>query len=373
MSYKKYLLLVFVIPLFVLIPLGILLYIYDPFQIYHKPYFRETTFFNDMRMQDRGIIDHYEFDSFILGSSMFMGTSSTEATEKLGDNWINISLNGSRFNERAVILDYLFRHKKPKSILYTIDGLMLLSTLELDTTKFSYLYDDNPFNDFKTYFNAEFLLCALTFSHKKECVGEYTDIHRLTSLENSPETFKLFGGFQNWIQYHNDPRIKDIVNALSQIDALPPFQPINQTFDISPIANHINAHFIRFVQDNPQTQFHIIIPTYSRLSYRLAPPQNFYAWAQIMSWLIPYCEQFDNIKFYGFDHLDYADNIANYNDLYHYYHNLNSFHLDAIAQNAFILNAQNIVPYLRLMEQKIIQYDATPLFDMLKAAKAQNK
>ena len=128
---------------------------------------------------------------------------------------------------------------------------------------------------------------------------------------------------------------------------------------------------MRFVKDNPKTQFHIILPTYSRLSYRLSPPQNFYAWAQIISYFISYCEQFGNVKFYGFDHLDYADNIANYNDLYHYHYNLNSFQLDAIAQNAFILNSQNIVPYLRFMEQKIMQYDAKPLLDMIKSYKNQ--
>ena len=73
-----------------------------------------------MRMQDKGIIAYYDFDSFIMGSSMLMGSSSKEATEKLGNKWINIALNGSRFNQRAVILDYLFKHKKPKSIIYTL-------------------------------------------------------------------------------------------------------------------------------------------------------------------------------------------------------------------------------------------------------------
>ena len=370
MSYKKYLFLAFVIPLPFLLAYIILLYVYDPLQIYHKPYFRETTFFNDMRMQDKGIIAYYDFDSFIMGSSMLMGSSFKEATEKLGNNWINIALNGSRFNQRAVILDYLFKHKKPKSIIYTLDGIMLLSTLEQDTKAFDYLYDENPFNDFKTYINARFLKCALTFSKAKECVGEYTDIHTLNSIKNSP-TMKLYGGFENCIKYRDDPRIKEIVDALGSIDTLPPFQPIQQAFDIQPIIEHLNTHFVRFIKENPKTQFHIILPTYSRLSYRLSPPQNFYAWAQIISYFIPYCEQFSNVKFYGFDHLDYADNIANYNDLYHYYYDLNSFHLDAIAQNAFILNSQNIVPYLRFMEQKIMQYDAKPLIDMIKSYKNQ--
>ena len=60
-----------------------LLYVYDPLQLYHKPYFRETTFFNEMRIQDKGIIKNYDFNSFILGSSMFANTSAKEADEKI--------------------------------------------------------------------------------------------------------------------------------------------------------------------------------------------------------------------------------------------------------------------------------------------------
>ena len=97
-----------------------LIYMYDPMQIFHKPYFRETTFLMDMRRQALGIIKHYDFDSYILGTSMLENTSAKEANEKLGGNWVNISLSGSVFNERAVILNYLFAHKQPQSILYSL-------------------------------------------------------------------------------------------------------------------------------------------------------------------------------------------------------------------------------------------------------------
>ena len=42
--------------------LGILLYVYDTFWLFHKPYFRDITYHSDMRIQAKGIIDNTEFD-----------------------------------------------------------------------------------------------------------------------------------------------------------------------------------------------------------------------------------------------------------------------------------------------------------------------
>ena len=96
-AYKRYVLFALVIPLPFVMAFVINLYLYDPVQIFHKPYFRERTFFGDMRVAARGIIQHYPFDSYILGTSMLENTSAREAKEKLGGEWVNISMSGSTF------------------------------------------------------------------------------------------------------------------------------------------------------------------------------------------------------------------------------------------------------------------------------------
>ena len=81
---KRFCIVALGIPLFVGILIILSLYFYDPFLLYHKPYFREEKFSSDMRMQAKGIIKHYDFDSYILGTSMLGNTSAKEAKEKLG-------------------------------------------------------------------------------------------------------------------------------------------------------------------------------------------------------------------------------------------------------------------------------------------------
>ncbi len=146
-AYKKYVIFVFAIPLPLIALLTINLYLYDPAQIFHKPYLRKTTFFSDMRVAARGIIQHYNFDSYILGTSMLENTSAKEVKEKLGGEWVNISMSGSTFGERATAMRYLFDIKQPKQILYSLDYLtgvneknrdnMPIKSLFLNFTQFS--------------------------------------------------------------------------------------------------------------------------------------------------------------------------------------------------------------------------------------------
>ncbi len=99
-----------------------LLYIYDPMQIFHKPWGRPITFSKNMRQQAAGIINNYSFDSIILGTSMLENTSSKEASKLFGGKFINISLSGSSFYERSYILKYALRKKNIKTVIYSLDS-----------------------------------------------------------------------------------------------------------------------------------------------------------------------------------------------------------------------------------------------------------
>lgn len=70
------------------------LYLYDPFQIFHTPYFRDVTFSSDTRFQSRGVIRFYDFNSIILGSSILTNMDVQKANELLQNN-ISLSVNSN--------------------------------------------------------------------------------------------------------------------------------------------------------------------------------------------------------------------------------------------------------------------------------------
>ena len=88
-----------------------LLWLYDPFWFFHKPYFREQTFMDDRRLNLKGMVDFMEFDGAIFGSSMLENTLSKEADEKLGGKWLNLAFNSARIYEREYLISYILKHK----------------------------------------------------------------------------------------------------------------------------------------------------------------------------------------------------------------------------------------------------------------------
>lgn len=348
-----------------------LLYIYDPLQIYHKPYFREITFLQDSRIQIRGIIKNYDFDSFICGTSMLENTLAKEAEQKISGKWVNFSSGGFAFNERAIILNYMFKNAKPKNIIYSLDIEHLVINHQNDTKNFAFLYDDNELNDLKIYLNTKTISCALRLSTSEDCVGK-KDLENLISLLwiKNIEHKARFGGIHKWLENKDNVQIKDTIKELANMSYPPLYNPKPFTDSIQSNQKYLEENLLVFVRQNPRVKFFIVIPTYSRLFYRLN--DEFQPKAKvILKWLVS--QNLPNMKIYGFDDLDYADDIANYKDLTHYNVDMNSMQLDAIASGTHILTPQNIDSYLATMESKIKNYDITPLIEQIKAWEAQNK
>lgn len=92
----------------------------------------------------------------------------------------------------------------------------------------------------------------------------------------------------------------------------------------------------------------------------------------MLKWFIKETSQYPNVKIYGFDDLDYVDNIANYKDTSHYNIDMNSMQLDAIKNNTHILTPQNMDSYFNTMEEKIRNYDLKPFIKKAKEVYKEN-
>lgn len=371
-SYKKFCLnFLTTIPLFGLgfLALCVLLWLYDPFMFFHKPYFREQTIMSDMRVSGRGIVEQFEFDSVILGTSMLMGMSTNEASAKLGNKFINLSAAGSNFYVKAVMLDFIIKEKPIKSIIYSIDDFAIVSQSKDGVN--AKLYEHIATRQkFKYYLNFKFIACGIKWSKKAECVGSKQELDRIwNGYDNSKENYK---GFQSCPTFHK--------NLFLRQYKLEQQKPFKLPFDSVAQREFIKKYLIDIIAQNPQIKFHLVLPTNSRY-YSKMPFQHgdrqakdvWDIWQETIKWFVIEVATYKNAKIYGFDDLDYADNPLNYNDCYHYNSNMHSMQLDAIANGTNILTPQNIDSYLATMESKIKNYNIAPLIKEIKAWEVQSK
>lgn len=354
-SAKKFIKITIATPVILAVILLGMIYIYDPLQIFHKSFFDKPKFFVEMRLGAKGIIEHYDHDSYILGSSMLQNTSAMEASQKLGGKFVNISPANSSVAEKSIILNFLFKHKKPKNIIYSLD---FFNDGIIGKINFTLLYDDSKFNDLEAYLNDRFLICILTFSQDHKCVGK-GDIETALQWYRDDYQQDRFGGFENWIKYNPDE-----LKKFDLFDIKPTIFDESKV-DTQKMQEFINQFTLPFIKNSPQTKFHLILPPYSRFHFKVYP-EAFMERKKVILWLLKEIDELDNATIYAFDDLDYVDNIANYaGDTIHYAQDMNSLQLDAIRDKKHILTLDNAQLYFDKVEQKIKSYDIKPFIKAL--------
>ncbi|RDU72930.1 hypothetical protein CQA66_03340 [Helicobacter aurati] len=366
--YKLFVFCVLCIPLPFIVCIGIMLYLYDPMQVWHKPYWRDVAFFNYIghgRSQAKAVIDFYPFDSIIMGSSMLFKSSEDLADRKLGGVWVNFSTGGADNHEKAIILDYALSHKKIKQVIMSIEGFW--RTVDKDGENFSYLYDNNPLTNMKLYVNYRFIACAVTWSAKPDCIGDRKEYrHHFIQDETLPNLSAL-DGVEAWLLRNDTKKNKALFTNLRNFNN-EPYVVTPHHIDITRHRQYLRENILFLASKYPNTRFHFVIPTYTRLTFRLKDEvHDFYQWKIILTLLVEMAKEMPNVRIYGFDDLDYADNLANYFDTTHYSAEMNAMQIEAIATNTHRITSTTLPVYLQATEDKIKKYNLTQLAELLKS------
>ena len=337
-----------------LIPLSFLflaLYLFDPFQLYHKPYFRKPIFNSDMHYQAAGIINNYDFDSIILGSSLMTNTSSKEASLKLGDTWVNLSVyanSNQNISQRIAIFKHSLRKHKIKNVIFTLEPWLLKDEIE-GKNHLSYLYDSNPINDFKTYLDKSFIACLFI---SKICLKGEESMDRPSQFFSRIWFKDLIGGFSSWLKNANRPDTQKILHSIAN------YKPTD-----SPPENHqpiIPVSLFQIIEQNPNIDFIFIVPPFSRLSYKLSPTYPTKAIKSLLQ------KKFSNVKVYGFDNTSIPDDLSRYVDLTHYDEKVNSLMLDAIKNDTHRITLENVDHYFKEIQKRVEDYDIQSLQRQIK-------
>ena len=145
--------------LLLLIVLGGMTAVIDPFFHYHAPLEQLQYPLNNQRYQNDGIIQHFEYDAIITGTSMTENLRTSEMDALFGTNAIKTSFSGGTFTELNRNLNKALQANPDiKMVLYGMDGWFLFEgkgQMRTDAVFPDYLYDDNLFNDVEYVLNKE--------------------------------------------------------------------------------------------------------------------------------------------------------------------------------------------------------------------------
>lgn len=376
-EYKKSIKIYFSI--IIILPLIIFSYIwfYDPIQIFHKSFIKSDLHLHgNMRQQAAGITNNYEFDSIILGTSMLENTSAFEATKIVGGNFVNISLSGSSFFERELVLSYALKKKNLKNVIYSLDSSSYIdlnkSHKSYPINTYNFLYDENYFNDFKAYWNKKFFKCFLTFSTKPNCIGNKKTLEYPNVWFTNKTHSDRFGGLDNWFKANNDEQIKgafsSIVSTSEKIKKGEKISLDGIEEKITKSKQYIDEYLLDNVKKYSNTKFIFVFPPYSRMLYaqwKQYNQPNYEIHKAIIKYLVQQSVLYKNLEIYGYEDKEFLDDIANYKDLSHYHQWVNSMMLQSFKNKSEFLTIENVDNYIKVAEDKAQNYNVFEISDKI--------
>jgi len=337
--------------------------VYDPLHILHKSWVTEgDRLYGNMRLQAAGIINNYDFDSVIVGTSMMKGTSAILASETLEGKFANLSIDGSSTIERKYIIEYALRKKDIRSAIISFDtGLdqNLKINRRFPVEKYSFLYDDKILNDLKVYWNDKFIVCLIKWSIAEACVGENRELQR--PREWFDKVYKInakISGIESWV-HAKGGRGKSINSRVKRHIERPIKSKAKYDEKLKLTREIIDDSLFSLIKENDGVSFHVVFPPYSRFLYSLwknKNPYKYQLYLETMRYLVVEGAKYKNLKVYSFDDMAYLDDLNNYRDMRHYNTDMNNAMLAAIKEQKGIISIDNVEPFIEMIDRKNAGY-----------------
>src|SRR5574344_1335483 len=317
---------------------SIAMYFYDPLHIFSNP---NNLYSGKMRYQAVGYLNNKSVTGLIIGSSMLENTDQSEASKKLNESFINISLKGSSFAERKIILDYAFKKQKIKKLVYALEVLPV-HFLNSQGMPWEKLYDNNPINDITVYYKFDYLKCLLTHSKKDKCVGRKTDINRPTEWMSDPMYVHSFNGVCSW----PIPSKLYLYNNLKNYSK----DTFHFKYDEKYLTNYTQNNILSLLDEHKSTDFFFVMPPYSAPFYKLIVKND----PDLLKWMDNYlkyfaseCDKRKNCNLYGYSDMKFTTDLHYYKDSNHYKDTVNSLMIDSIKENTHRVTKDNLDAYIK--------------------------
>lgn len=351
MNSKKWLKIFFSITICLILLVAILIITIDPFLHFHDPLSNISYYYDATieRYVNNGFIKHTKYNAIITGTSFTENFKVSEFNNLFNCNSIKVPLSAADLKELSDQLSIAINYNS--DLKYVLLGFVYndLFHNKDDTAPVyfpTYLYDDNPFNDYKYIFDWQ----ALKRSVKNIAF----------TLEGNEST--NFDDYACW----NDDYTFSKEEVLSKYDRIQKKSEINNLSDEDKktIIDNINQNLISIIESNNDITFYILIAPHSIAWWdSVSQDGNLLRYLQGEEILINLLIKHTNVKLYSFfTNFDLICNLDNYKDLTHFRGSINSQILNWIKNDEYLITEENINEYIETERNFYLNYDYESIF-----------
>lgn len=350
-SAKKWSIAFLVLVILLLIGLGSVTVIVDPYFHYHAPLESLQYPIYSERYQNDGIVKHFDYDAIITGMSTAENFKASEFDELFGVHSVKVPYSAGSFREiNDNVLRAIEANPGIKCILRGIDCGRLFETkdaISYDDLP-AYLYDKHLYNDVYYVFNKEILFTST------DRVFEYTDSGELTTD---------FDSYCNWAKWYDFGR--EAIEAVYErkTEKLEMAQMSEEEYE--KMYGNVTQNIVDTVRDNPDITFYLYFS-----------PYNIYFWDNLNQYgslemqieaqkiTTELLLQYDNVCVFSFfDDYDMICEPDNYKDTLHFTEDINSRILYWIHDGEHQLTRDNYEKYYSDIKDYYVNYDYDGLWE----------
>lgn len=345
---KKWSICVLALTAALLIVVGGLTAIVDPYFHYHAPLKGLQYPLYSQRYQNDGILRFFSYDAIIIGSSMTENFKASQCDALFGVRTAKTNFSGTTLKETG---DHIRRglaaNPDTKLIFWGVDMWNLLSDKDemgLGVNAPMYLYDDNLLNDIPYLLNREIFWDGTLRVFLHTMSGQKT-----TDFDTYSSWTKQNGAAAVLADYQRPERVEEV--PLSQVH-------------IARMEAMLEQNVLSLIDEYPDVTFYLFFTPYSILAMDAQVQEgtlemNFQL-AQLVSAKLL---ERENVRLFSFfDDYDTITNLENYCDRSHYTPEINALMLQRMAAGEYRLTPENNEAHWQEVTEFYKNYDFDSLF-----------
>jgi len=320
----------------------------DPFFVYHEP-IKETGYIIDSKIENYlnpGLAKHFEYNAVILGSSMAKNFSTDQIDQVFQTKSIKLTYAAAHALNHKIIMDVVLANKKIDKVFLCLD--IFAVTKPFDQTRNTlpqYLYDMNVLTDIEYILN-------------KDVIGRALQV-----LSSQKENTSIDDAYR-WYEWDDDFTLKAVLDYYNH-NRKKPHDVLQYEFDMENVEQNMAQNILPIIQQNPQVEFYIIFPPYSVLFWDNAKYYDLLApYLDAEKYVIEKLLQHSNVQMHYFQtERNIVCDLSLYKDTVHYHPNINSFIIESIAANDYILTDENYLSKLDDIRHLVTTLDVDALIE----------
>ena len=301
-------------------------YLFDPFHLYHEPYFGLKPVLYERETQVPGSIRTFSYDSVLLGTSMIENCDTDFLNETFDCNTLKITKGSGSIADLQYYLEMAHGEQNLKNVFWGIDwGSCFVSTEVTVVSEYSpsYLFTDTILDDFTYFFNKDILLKKIPLMIAYSLADQYTGGQAYYWADD-----KDFGTSYAMRAYEKPAQAAS--SSLSETH-------------IGLVQDNIDI-MVQEITSHPDTNYYLMFPPYSLLMWDNVYTSGnedlyFYMLNEVLDALVP----LENAKVYFFQaDREIVCNLNLYMDMVHYTPDINQLMLTSLTNDKYLVTEENL-------------------------------